>query len=875
MRKLLVILCTLLTMSIGISAYAQNTTVTATVIDSDGTMWINGSWSITFTPNPSQPNIGMYNINGTPLSASVLNQKGSIDGSGDLSVTVYQNGAITPVGSTWTITVCPNAVTKCGIYNFTTASLSSLSITSPLTSIIPAPRFAPVSGTYGYNDAEAILQLRQGSTYWNVTTQLQECYGTSWGTCGGASGSFLPIAGGVGTGAFQISNAGVYNVKAPPDGTAPAAGDGSTDDTAVLQHAVAYSELHNICLEFPPGHYLMTTGVLVWDSGNINCMHGTVAATGPPGSMPPAYIDYEGSSSVQAAFTVDNSDPTTLYYSQIDWRDIGFEANTHAQYAVYTNNIGGKSPTSRVTFAGGSVSAFGGFGFNPQASAYDWTVVGNIIPCVNGVTFGQSASHYSFPSSQITLYDPTIEYCTGVGLNITNGNGIQIVGAQIAANHQNFAINCGQCTLVGGLYEKAGITAANDTVTGYNNTFNIDDSNVFEVASGASQTSITGGYYGNKLQIDVGAVGTKLGAIRLTNQGSTYFSDGGTGTVYNGPFVYAVANNSVASNIPQTQQTSQSAIAGLFGTYDPSVTVTGTWYITVSNAVQPLINQVFVVGKAWVATLNGQFGCGACTNPQIINMPLVIYDTSNVVTLNNGETITFQVDPTTGHFEFTSAASDIQYTGTITFIPFSNTVAGKGPVLPTSNFTTTLNTGSANNWYQIALDYPYFGSDSPVIGNVILTANAVGTAYFQQVNISVSVDPYDGICSVSSTSVGQSLIINTRCSFSGTAPLGQLEVETGSLTDSIFISGQYTGLMTPTILGVQTVASTALSGGNNVYPVPYVGAVIQQQVPFSSAVSIPNNTCTVIASISLTPGDWDVTASGNFFGSSVTTLSDR
>lgn len=173
-----------------LSAGAQNTTISANVIDSDGTQWGNGTWSVKFVPNPSQPNPGIYNINGTPLTPTQLFQSGSLDASGNLpgGIIVPWSNTITPSGSMYFIQVCPNATAPCGGTNFTPAT-STLNLTSALTSIIPPPRFNPLSGTYGYTDGEAILQLKPGSTYWNVSSGCQRYFNaltTTW-ACGAAT----------------------------------------------------------------------------------------------------------------------------------------------------------------------------------------------------------------------------------------------------------------------------------------------------------------------------------------------------------------------------------------------------------------------------------------------------------------------------------------------------------------------------------------------------------------------------------------------------------------------------------------------------------------------------------------------------------------
>jgi hypothetical protein len=232
MKKLLILFSILLGT---VSVYAQNTAVTATVTDSDGTAWAGGTWKLQFVPNASQPNISVYNINGTPLSNSVITQNGTMNGTGVLSFTNYQNTAISPTGSSWSLTVCPNASSACGIYNFST-STTTLNISSALTSIIPAPRFNALMGSYGYTDGEAITQSIPGSTYYNVILGCQKAYsGSIWSCIGGITNyisttdvSPQSMAGPLLTPGLVVS---VLSYGA--------ACDGSTDDSAAFNAALA------------------------------------------------------------------------------------------------------------------------------------------------------------------------------------------------------------------------------------------------------------------------------------------------------------------------------------------------------------------------------------------------------------------------------------------------------------------------------------------------------------------------------------------------------------------------------------------------------------------------------------------------------------
>jgi hypothetical protein len=191
-----VILALLSAIFFGGVSYAQTTAVSATVTDSDGTVWKNGTWSINFQPGQGFTGPSQYNINGSPLSASIYSQTGTLDGSGALAVTVYDSTIVNPTGSSWYLTICPNSSVACSIYQFSTSGATQ-NISTPLTAIINSPRFVAKSGMYGYNDGEASLSIATGATYWNVTSSTQRCYnGTSWANCAGStSGTVTSVTG--------------------------------------------------------------------------------------------------------------------------------------------------------------------------------------------------------------------------------------------------------------------------------------------------------------------------------------------------------------------------------------------------------------------------------------------------------------------------------------------------------------------------------------------------------------------------------------------------------------------------------------------------------------------------------------------------------
>jgi hypothetical protein len=194
MKKVLVFLACLF---FAVSCYAQTTTVSGTVIDSDSTTWTNGTITVQFIPNPSQPNLSLYNINGVPLSPSVINQGPiSLGGSGTFSLSVYQSAAVSPSGSTWQYTICPNASSKCGVFTIQAVGTTQ-NLTSSITALIPAPRFLAVIGSYGYNNTEAQVSQVPGSLYYNVISSCYEVWsGSSFGCMATGAGIYLPLAGG-------------------------------------------------------------------------------------------------------------------------------------------------------------------------------------------------------------------------------------------------------------------------------------------------------------------------------------------------------------------------------------------------------------------------------------------------------------------------------------------------------------------------------------------------------------------------------------------------------------------------------------------------------------------------------------------------------
>jgi hypothetical protein len=320
-----------------------------------------------------------------------------------------------------------------------------------------------------------------------------------------------------------------------------AVGDGTTDDTTAINAALTYELTNGGCIYFPQGAY-MTTSALTWNTNKELCLVGEKSTT--------SYIDYMGTGTIDATLVVKN---TTVsgngYFSAVNLRNIGFAANAHASYALHGTQIGPPGQMDNVDFMGGSISAFEGDFWNGQADLRNLRVAAVAFypvtgaTCVNGLTFNQglyygTSSYY--PSGQFSMQTPTVEGCTGVGLNIANGSAITVNNAQLAGNHQQLYVNCTTgCNAPGSLFSNilvedcfggtgcpGGTNSISSAVYGNGNVF-------IGMNSGANPFLI----YGNQNQflgqnqMNVAVQSGATGTVFENNYLTSTSTDGGTGTI--------------------------------------------------------------------------------------------------------------------------------------------------------------------------------------------------------------------------------------------------------------------------------------------------------------------------------------------------------
>jgi hypothetical protein len=190
-----------LTLTLSFSVLAQNTNVSATVTDAGGQTWNNGTYTFNFQPAPRFN--GTYRQNGVPFTPVSIS--GTLSAVGAFtSIPVPDNAQITPSGTQWTVTVCPQGTGGCFNSLPITITGASQTITSSL--IPPAILVSCGFGVSAYLDSEVNCGI--GGTYYNsVSSSIRACQATSGNICttwasaaaGGTAGSLAGPGSFVGT----------------------------------------------------------------------------------------------------------------------------------------------------------------------------------------------------------------------------------------------------------------------------------------------------------------------------------------------------------------------------------------------------------------------------------------------------------------------------------------------------------------------------------------------------------------------------------------------------------------------------------------------------------------------------------------------------
>lgn len=173
---------------VNVSARAQ---VTATITDSDGQTWNNGTWSAALgCPNGSIPT-----VSGTPVTP--LSAHGALSSGGALSVSIATTTSLDQAGCLWTWTLHPNASTGSSVVA-TAVTSTTQNLSTTLSNGVTAPRFQATPMAFGYLDAEIYPSPVLGATYTNVALGFSTYTYAGWvrAASGGGSGTVTGFSSG-------------------------------------------------------------------------------------------------------------------------------------------------------------------------------------------------------------------------------------------------------------------------------------------------------------------------------------------------------------------------------------------------------------------------------------------------------------------------------------------------------------------------------------------------------------------------------------------------------------------------------------------------------------------------------------------------------
>jgi hypothetical protein len=259
-----------------VGLHAQSTTVSGTVTDAGSQTWNNGSYQFNFVAVANYN--GPYTWTGGAFNP-ITTINGTLNGSGHYSVSVPDNATISPSGSSWNLTVCPQGTGVC----YSTGPKVITGGTQTLNAAPPAISVPPGPNSSVYTTSE-IANGQLGNLAYVIGTGVEVCSAvtsgscTTWTTVGGGGGTTTKVCSQV---AVVMPTAAILTQAESTTATGTCTGL-TTSDSIVCTSSVHLSGV--------TGFVPATTGILtilVWPTTNtINASYeNNTAGTITPGAL--------------------------------------------------------------------------------------------------------------------------------------------------------------------------------------------------------------------------------------------------------------------------------------------------------------------------------------------------------------------------------------------------------------------------------------------------------------------------------------------------------------------------------------------------------------------------------------------------------------
>lgn len=435
---------------------AQNTSVSATITDSDDNAWSNGTYTITFN-NPSQSQPPVYIATGQKIQTVF---KGSLDSSGAFSVSIPDNYKVDPRG-TWNFQLCSNTSAACTTITSLTVTGTSMSLTSVLSASVIAPRFDCLTHCYGYGTVEASGYIT-GSTFSSTKVGNIQPYwwnGTAWVSFQNAiGGPFLPLSGGTMTGALNVPQINTFYY--------------ANNVSEIVSDLASISSAGGGTLYISDGNYVLTSGLSVPSNTTLKCLSWKAHFTMPGTFGTTNMVTLSGVTNVairgcffDATGMLSSTDDTHII-RVVNSSNIDINGNyllNSPEDAIRTGQSTGGDTVSDVRIENNQITSPGQQGISGSGIGSDSlchsVIVGNTIvnPLLDGVDIepltGSCGDHNVITGNMIYGSSP-----------ITTGNGVSLFAASVAPEFNTVSGNTIQ-----GFYQAACVVmngSLHNTITG-------------------------------------------------------------------------------------------------------------------------------------------------------------------------------------------------------------------------------------------------------------------------------------------------------------------------------------------------------------------------------------------------------------------------
>lgn len=568
-------------------AFAQSTLVSGTITDTDGQVWLNGTYQFQFVGVPGFG--GVYGWTGGAFNPNAI-ISGSLDGAGSLTnISVPSSTAIAPAGSKWRFQVCPAGTGSC----YSTVLVITGGSQSISSSVIPpAIRVSPTgaSPTVAYADTE-IIGNAEGSSYFNfVSGALRVFHLGTWTSITGGGGGIGTLNGliaasqtfAVGTAGtdFGINSVGSVHTFNIPSASASNRG---------LLLAVDWTTF-NAKLSSPVNLATQVTGILAasnMPATTVNSVNNDTNVTGVIATQQ-LTLGWTGTLAKSRTLAV------TVYTDQTNVFGAFLQDFTSSSLKI--PNSAGATPTTNALIAYDTTSNRYEGGLSGANVIFPWFVTGTPV---NGQavtwsgTNGAMGSAAFLSNPMTTLGDEIVGGSAGAPTRVagpTTPAGVP----QIWTSTPSGGVATTQAWALGGVPIRAN-TATTDTIAVTDRASYISESNAGSIAVTLPQAGSAG--FGSNFPYVTCGIGTGTATITPTTStisytnGSTYTSAAANMALTTGQCAFVYSNNTDYFAIKigggggsgTVTSVAETFTGGLISVAGSPITTSGTFALTVAG----------------------------------------------------------------------------------------------------------------------------------------------------------------------------------------------------------------------------------------------------------------------------------------------------